>query len=71
MKSTLLIAGLVAGALLTACAGDSALDRSRALLNEGRGDEALAVLERASREQPENRAYRAAYFKERDRKSVV
>jgi len=67
MKTALLIAGLVAGALLAACAGDSVLDRSRALLNDGRGDEALAMLEQASRAQPENRAYRAAYFKERDR----
>ncbi len=54
--------------LLAACAAsDSVLDRSRQLLGEGRGDEALEMLERASRQEPGNRAYRAAYFKERDR----
>jgi general secretion pathway protein D len=67
MTARALLLGLAAGALLAACAGDPVLDRSRALLNDGRGDEALAVLERAAREQPEKRAYRAAYFKERDR----
>ena len=67
MKITATLVAVVACSLLAACAGDSVLDRSRALLADGRSDEALAMLERASREQPENRAYRAAYFKERDR----
>jgi general secretion pathway protein D len=67
MKTNAAIVAFVACALLAACAGDSVLDRSRTLLGEGRADAALAVLEQASREQPENRAYRAAYFKERDR----
>ena len=67
MKTNVVIVAFVACFLLAACAGDPVLDRSRALLSEGRADAALAVLEQASREQPENRAYRVAYFKERDR----
>ncbi|HEY8069139.1 MAG TPA: secretin N-terminal domain-containing protein [Burkholderiales bacterium] len=67
MKTPVLCLGFAALILVTACATDETLTQSRDLLNQGRGDEALAILERASREHPENHAYRAAYFRERDR----
>ncbi|HLX81140.1 MAG TPA: secretin N-terminal domain-containing protein [Burkholderiales bacterium] len=67
MKTPALCLGFAALILVAACATDETLTQSRDLLNQGRGDEALAMLERASREHPENRAYRAAYFRERDR----
>ncbi|HEX9395309.1 MAG TPA: secretin N-terminal domain-containing protein [Burkholderiales bacterium] len=67
MKTTAALLGIAACVLVAACAGDPALERSRELLADGRGDEALAILERASLDHPENRAYRATYYKERDR----
>lgn len=66
MRTAALSLGVAACMLLAACAADPVLTQSRELLDQGRGDEALGMLERASREHPENRAYRSAYFRERD-----
>jgi len=52
-------------ALVTACA-DPLIKDTRALLNEGRTDEALASLEKATRENPQNHAYRSEYFRLRE-----
>src|SRR2546426_8390450 len=52
-------------ALVTACA-DPLIKDTRALLNEGRTDEALASLEKATREDPQNHAYRSEYFRLRE-----
>src|SRR2546429_6724646 len=52
-------------ALVAACANPLMKD-TRALLNEGRTEEALAALEKATREDPQNHAYRSEYFRLRD-----
>jgi general secretion pathway protein D len=61
-----LLAALAAAALLGACAGDPILSQSRQLVQEGRGDEALALLDGAARQSPGNHEYRAEYFSDRD-----
>ncbi|HYS57726.1 MAG TPA: secretin N-terminal domain-containing protein [Burkholderiales bacterium] len=68
MKPSLktLNAALAACALLAACAGDSLVKDTRALMNEGRMEEALASLEKATREEPQNHAYRSEYFRLRE-----
>ena len=68
MKPSLktLNAALAACALLAACAGDSLLKDTRALMNEGRMEEALASLEKGTREEPQNHAYRSEYFRLRE-----
>src|SRR5467141_1323148 len=50
--------------LVAACA-DPLVKDTRALLNEGRTDEALASLEKAAREDPQNHLYRSEYFRVR------
>lgn len=52
--------------LLAACAGPSVLDEARQAYNEGRGDDALNLLAKASREQPGDSSLRAEYFRLRD-----
>ncbi len=53
--------------LLAACAtGPSPIDDARKRFDEGRSDEALAVLQKASRENPENIALRTEYYRMRD-----
>ena len=59
-------ATLLACALLAGCASSSVLTESRELFDAGRGEEALAVLEKATRENPGDRAYRVEYFRQRD-----
>jgi general secretion pathway protein D len=61
-----LAAGALLCALLAACASDNRLAESRRLLEEGQEEEALAVLEAAARERPENRRYRSEYFRQRE-----
>jgi general secretion pathway protein D len=58
----------IALALLLAagCARDSAVGEARKQMQEGRSEEALALLEKAVREAPEDRAARAEYFRLRD-----
>jgi general secretion pathway protein D len=51
--------------LLAACAADP-VKQSRELIDQGSGEEALAILAKASREHADNRAYRAEYFRARD-----
>ena len=63
MKRTLLI--LLA--LVAACAtGPTPIDESRKRFDEGRNEEALAVLQKAMREYPEDNAVKAEYFRQRD-----
>jgi len=64
-SSKTLYAALAACALLAACA-DELIKDTRALLNEGRTEEALASLEKATREDPQNHAYRSEYFRLRE-----
>ncbi|HYS58359.1 MAG TPA: hypothetical protein VEM34_09505, partial [Burkholderiales bacterium] len=52
-------------ALVAACTNPLIKD-TRALLNEGRTEEALASLEKATREDPQNHFYRSEYFRLRD-----
>jgi general secretion pathway protein D len=59
---------LYAALALTLVAGcaDPLMKDTRALLSEGRTEEALASLEKATREDPENHAYRSEYFRLRE-----
>ena len=68
MKPSLrtLNAALAACALLAACAGDSLVKDTRALMIGGRMEEALASLEKGTREEPQNHAYRSEYFRLRE-----
>ncbi len=52
-------------ALAAACTNPLIKD-TRVLLNEGRTEEALASLEKATREDPQNHVYRSEYFRLRD-----
>src|SRR5262249_52955128 len=53
--------------LLAACAtGPTPLEDARKRLDEGRSDEALAVLQKASRENPQDMRLRTEYFKMRE-----
>ncbi|HKB72886.1 MAG TPA: secretin N-terminal domain-containing protein [Burkholderiales bacterium] len=52
-------------ALVAACA-DPLMKDTRALLNEGRTEEALVSFEKATREEPQNHAYRSEYFRLRE-----
>ncbi len=51
-------------ALVAACA-DPLVKDTRALLNEGRTEEALAAFEKATRQDPQNHVYRSEYFRVR------
>ena len=62
-----LLAALAAAALLAGCATDPVLTQSRQLVRDGRGDEALGLLDQAARRNPDNHLYRAEYFTDRDR----
>jgi general secretion pathway protein D len=53
--------------LLAACAtGPTPTEDARKRFDEGRSDEALALLQKASREDPENSALRTEYYRMRD-----
>src|SRR5258705_12880320 len=65
MKPSKTLYAALALALVAACANPLMKD-TRALLNEGRTEEALASLEKATREDPQNHAYRSEYFRLRD-----
>src|SRR5260221_12416222 len=52
-------------ALVAGCA-DPVIKDTRALMSDGRVEEALATLEKATREDPQNHAYRSEYFRLRD-----
>ena len=60
------VCAALALALVAACTGDALIRDTRTLLNEGRTEEALASLEKAAREDPQNHAYRSEYFRLRD-----
>lgn len=51
---------------LAACATTTALDEARRHFAEGRGEEALALLEQASKERPADTALRSEYFRMRE-----
>ncbi len=59
------LSAALALALVAACTNPLIKD-TRALLNEGRTEEALASLEKATREDPQNHFYRSEYFRLRD-----
>jgi len=59
-------AALAVAALLLACATEPTyVSESRRLIAEGRGEEALALLDKASREDPGDHAARSEYFRQR------
>src|SRR6267142_4642887 len=66
MKPSKTLYATLAVALVAACAGDVLIRDTRQLMNEGRTDEALASLEKATREDPQNHAYRSEYFRLRE-----
>lgn len=59
-------AALSACLLLAACATNPALQESRQLVAQGQHDAALARMEQALREDPDNRELRAYYLRQRD-----
>ena len=65
MKPSKTLYAALALALVAACA-DPLMKDTRTLLNEGRTEEALASLEKATREDPRNHAYRSEYFRLRE-----
>ena len=65
MKPSKTLYAALALAFVAACANPVMKD-TRTLLNEGRTEEALAALEKATREDPQNHAYRSEYFRLRD-----
>lgn len=52
--------------LLAGCAADSVVGEARKRSQEGRGEEALTLLEKAMKEAPEDHAARGEYFRLRD-----
>ena len=51
---------------IASCATERVLEQAREQTLAGRGEEALALLDKAARESPDNRAYRNEYFKQRE-----
>ena len=51
---------------IASCATERLLEQARGQALAGRGEEALALLEKAARESPDNHAYRSEYFKQRE-----
>lgn len=64
MKSLPLV--LLLAALLAACASDRIISDANELFAAGRSEEGLAMLDKASRENPGDHIYRAEYFRRRD-----
>lgn len=62
----LLLIVLVTTSWLAGCAINPAIKEARDHSDAGRREEALAVLNRAARENPENLAYRSEYFRQRE-----
>jgi general secretion pathway protein D len=62
------LALLAACLLVAACAylPSSTVDEARRHFDEGRGEEALALLDKTSKEEPGNKAVRAEYFRQRE-----
>ena len=56
LDSKTFYSALAACALAAACASDTLIKDTRGLMNEGRVDEALSQLEKATREDPQNHA---------------
>jgi general secretion pathway protein D len=57
---------LLASALLAACATENVIKEAREYFDGGRGEQALATLDKATRENPDNHALRTEYFHERE-----
>lgn len=66
LHSKAFYSALAVCALAAACASDTLIKDTRGLMNEGRVDEALGQLEKATRDSPENHPYRSEYFRQRD-----
>lgn len=52
--------------LLAGCANNPAIKEARDYFDAGRGEEGLRVLEKATRDEPDNLAYRSEYFRRRE-----
>ena len=61
-----LCAWLAVGMLVTACAFDPVMKEARDNFEAGRGEQALLVLEKASKADPANHVYRNEYFRQRE-----
>jgi general secretion pathway protein D len=60
------LAPMIAALLLAACATPGAIEEARKRFGEGRGEDALLVLQRAAKQDPGNLALRGEYFRLRD-----
>ena len=69
-RTTRFFLALVLPALLLACANRAVIDQSEELLRQGRPDEAVLLLEQASRDSPTDPELRAQYFRHRDQVSA-
>ncbi len=61
-----ILASLAAAVALWSCATPETLTTSQRLMDEGRFEEGLSVLEKAMADRPRNDEYRAAYFRQRE-----
>lgn len=59
-------AALAACVFVAACATDAVIKDTRQMMSEGRSDEALAALEKAIQEEPQNAAFRQEFVRQRD-----
>ena len=67
MNRPRLLSLVFTAAFLTACAmAPTALEEARARYQDGRGEEALQLLQKAARESPDDRALRTEYFRMRE-----
>jgi general secretion pathway protein D len=66
LSRTVLLLAALGALLLGGCAADSAVSEARRSLHEGRLEEALQRLEKALKEEPNDRAARQEYFRVRD-----
>jgi general secretion pathway protein D len=66
INRTLRIVALLLAAALAACTTPTAVDEARKRFGEGRSEEALALLQQAAKENPDNAEVRAEYFRLRD-----
>jgi len=65
-RTALVLAVALGPLLFVGCASNSAITESRALLAEGRIEDSVSRLARALRENPDDKALRTQYFRQRD-----
>src|SRR6187431_2079315 len=61
-----LLIALVTIGIFTGCVTNPAIQEAREYLDAGRSEEALNILDKASRANPDNLAYRSEYFRQRE-----